>query len=77
MKSNIWEVVKGRDSTFNILHKGELLNSSIPDKWLEDQLARIIGNWDLAPQSPKTCSQDARLLCGILRLVMLVAIGNC
>lgn len=40
MKSNIWEVVKGEDGAFNILHKGELLNSSIPDRWLEDQLAR-------------------------------------
>lgn len=39
-KPNIWEVVKGDEGTFDILHKGELLRAKIPDKWLEDELER-------------------------------------
>jgi len=40
MKSNVWEVVRNEDGTFEMLHKGKLLHSSIPDKWLEAQLGR-------------------------------------
>ncbi len=40
MKDNVWEIVRTEDGTFEMFHKGELLHSSIPDRWLERQLAR-------------------------------------
>ena len=40
MKPNIWEVMKKGDGSFEILHKGELLRGSIPEKWLEAELGR-------------------------------------
>jgi hypothetical protein len=40
MTTNIWLVVKKDDGSFDIFHRGELLHGSIPDKWLESELAR-------------------------------------
>jgi len=39
-KPNIWEVVRRKEGTFDILHKGKLLRAEISDKWLEDELGR-------------------------------------
>jgi len=40
MKPDIWEVAKQADGSFEILHQGELLLGSIPEKWLEAELGR-------------------------------------
>jgi len=40
MKENVWEIVRKEDGTFEMFHKGELLHTSIPDRWLEAQLGR-------------------------------------
>ncbi len=40
MTPNVWEIVKKKDGTFDMFHKGKLLHSSIPDKWLEAQVGR-------------------------------------
>jgi hypothetical protein len=40
MKTNVWEIVRTEDGTFEMFHNGVLLHSSIPDRWLEGQLAR-------------------------------------
>jgi len=40
-KPNVWEVVRRKEGTFDILHKGKLLRAEISDKWLEDELGRI------------------------------------
>jgi hypothetical protein len=40
MKPNIWEIVRKKDGTFDMFHKGKLLHSSIPDRWLEAQVGR-------------------------------------
>jgi hypothetical protein len=40
MKPNVWEIVKAEDGTFALFHKGGLLHSSVPDRWLEAQLGR-------------------------------------
>ena len=40
MKSNGWEIVRKRDGTFYIFHKGKLLHNSIPNEWLEAELGR-------------------------------------
>jgi len=40
MKSNVWEIVRNEDGTFDMFHKGELLHASIPDKWLAARLGR-------------------------------------
>ena len=40
MKPNVWEIVRLEDGTFAISHKGKLLHSSIPDRWLEAELGK-------------------------------------
>jgi hypothetical protein len=40
MKSDVWEIFKKDDRTFDMFHKGELLHGSVPDRWLENQLGR-------------------------------------
>jgi 5-bromo-4-chloroindolyl phosphate hydrolysis protein len=35
-----WEIIRNEDGTFDIHQKGELLRSSIPARWLEDELAK-------------------------------------
>jgi hypothetical protein len=37
---NVYEVIRLADGSFNISHNGELRDRSIPDEWLEDQLAK-------------------------------------
>jgi hypothetical protein len=37
---NTYEIVKRPDGSFDIFHHDELVHPSVPDKWLEDQLAR-------------------------------------
>jgi hypothetical protein len=37
---NIYEVVRRQDRSFDLLHNGELEQSSIPDRWLEDELSK-------------------------------------
>jgi hypothetical protein len=32
MKEDLWQVITKADGTFDILHKGELLHSSVPDR---------------------------------------------
>jgi hypothetical protein len=38
MKPDVWEIVKKPDGTFDMFRKGKLLHSSIPEKWLADQV---------------------------------------
>jgi hypothetical protein len=40
MKQNAWQIVKKDDGTFSISHRCNLLRDSIPEKWLEQELAR-------------------------------------
>ena len=40
MKSNNWEIHKQSDGTVAIFQHRELLEDSIPDKWLEAELGR-------------------------------------
>ena len=40
MKTNIWEVVRNEDGTFDLFHKGELLRGGIPEVWLPSDLAK-------------------------------------
>jgi len=35
-----WEVIRKDDGTYDILQDGTVVGASIPDRWLEDQLAR-------------------------------------
>jgi len=37
---NVYEIIRRQDRSFDILHNGELEHSSIPDGWLEDELAK-------------------------------------
>jgi hypothetical protein len=37
---SLWEVSRNEDGTFDMLRDGIVLHRAIPDKWLEDQLAR-------------------------------------
>ncbi|HLW85709.1 MAG TPA: hypothetical protein VKR60_10885 [Candidatus Sulfotelmatobacter sp.] len=39
MKLHVWKIVRKDDGTFEIFHKGNLLKTSIPEKWLEAGLA--------------------------------------
>ncbi len=41
MKQNIWEVVRNDDDTFEILHAGKPIKTSIPTKWLEAELGKF------------------------------------
>jgi hypothetical protein len=47
MKPNVWEMVRKKDGTFDMFHKGKLLHRSIPDKWLE---ARVGGYGFCGPE---------------------------
>ena len=38
MKSEAWEFARKEDGTFDIFHQGKLLDGSIPDEWLANQL---------------------------------------
>jgi hypothetical protein len=38
--SNVYEVVRRQDRSFDLFHNGELEQNSIPDRWLEDELSR-------------------------------------
>jgi hypothetical protein len=40
MKPDVWEIVRNKDGTFDMFHKSKLMHSSIPDKWLKDQVGR-------------------------------------
>ena len=40
MKSDVWEITKKEDGTFDIFCSGELLHGSVPEEWLEDQLGQ-------------------------------------
>lgn len=35
-----WEIVRRPDGSFDIFGNDELAHSSVPDKWLEEELAR-------------------------------------
>ena len=37
---NVYEIVRRQDRSFDILHNGDLEHTSIPDGWLEDELAK-------------------------------------
>ncbi|MFZ0955666.1 MAG: hypothetical protein WAN60_04945 [Candidatus Sulfotelmatobacter sp.] len=39
MKPNVWQFVRKDEGTFEIFHKGRLLKTAIPEKWLESALA--------------------------------------
>jgi hypothetical protein len=38
LKPDIWEIVRREDGSFDMFHKGALVHSAIPDRWLEDQV---------------------------------------
>jgi hypothetical protein len=40
MHSDVWEIVKKQDGTFDIFRTGELLHASIPEKWLASKLGQ-------------------------------------
>ena len=40
MKSDVWEIAKKEDGSFNIFRSGELLHGSVPKEWLADQLGQ-------------------------------------
>ncbi len=40
MKLDVWKFVRKEDGTFAILHKGQILKTSIPEQWLESELAK-------------------------------------
>ncbi len=40
MKQNIWEFVRKDDGTFEILHSGKILKTSIPNRWLEEEIGK-------------------------------------
>ncbi len=40
MKSDVWEIAKKEDGSFNIFRSGELLHGSVPEEWLADQLGQ-------------------------------------
>jgi hypothetical protein len=37
---NVYEIVRRQDRSFDIFHNSELEHTSIPDEWLEDELAK-------------------------------------
>jgi hypothetical protein len=37
---NVYEIIRRQDLSFDIFHNDELADSSVPDGWLEDQMAR-------------------------------------
>ena len=40
MKPDTWEVIANEDGSFALLRQGQLLHGSIPDRWLEEELAK-------------------------------------
>jgi hypothetical protein len=36
----VWQIVQGEKGEFEILKNGETVKSAVPDRWLEDELAR-------------------------------------
>ena len=40
MSTDSLEIVKKVDGTFDLFRKGELIHSSIPDRWLGEELAK-------------------------------------
>ena len=40
MKSDVWEIVKNEDGTFDLFRTGELLHGSVPEESLADQLGQ-------------------------------------
>jgi hypothetical protein len=38
--ANVYEIVRRQDESFDIFHNGDLEHSSVPDRWLEDELAK-------------------------------------
>jgi len=38
--SNVYEIIRRTGTSFDIFHNEELRERSIPDEWLEDQLAK-------------------------------------
>jgi len=39
-RPNAYEIVRRRDGSFDVLHNGEIKHSSVPERWLEDELAK-------------------------------------
>jgi hypothetical protein len=37
---SVYEIVKRQDGTFDILQNGDVTNGSIPEQWLEDEMAK-------------------------------------
>ena len=40
MNSDVWEIVKKDDGTFDLFRNGGLLHGTIPEGWLADQLGQ-------------------------------------
>jgi hypothetical protein len=37
---NVYEVIRRQDGSFDVFYNGQPKHSSIPDRWLEDELAK-------------------------------------
>ena len=40
LKDAVYEILKPPDGSFDIFHNGELIDRSVPGRWLADQLAK-------------------------------------